>query len=105
MRNQQIRRLAALLALLLFLPLSAPAEEAWLIPEGEEEGAWPELNEAGYLDSGEFVYENPDRGLWRYCSETLRIEILRITETEPVKLIRYEAEIWSRKETFGFITN
>ena len=106
MSKKQIRALAALLALLLLLPFSAPAEETLPIPDGEEgEGAWPELNAAGYLDSGEFVYENPERGLWRYCSETLRIEILRITETDPVKLIRYEAEIWSRKETFGFVTN
>ena len=63
------------------------------------------LNEAGYLDSGGFVDENPENGIWRYCSETLKVEILRKTETKPVKLIWYEAEVWSRKETFSFITN
>lgn len=70
----------------------------------EDSGAWPELNEAGFLDSGEFVYENPTDGLWRYCSETLRIEIIRKSEQKPARLIWYEAEVWSRKETFGFVT-
>ena len=96
---------AALLGLAMLLPAAAPAEtaeEEWVILDDEE---WPALNEAGYLDSGEYVQEDPERGVWRYCSETLKIEILRKTETEPVKLIWYEAEVWSRKETFGFVTN
>ena len=68
------------------------------------EGEWPALNESGFLDEGEFVYENPEAGLWRYCSETLKVEINRYTETEPLKEIWYEAEVWSRKEVFGFVT-
>ena len=94
------KRIGALLAAGMLFS-GAGAEEA--IPDVPVED-WPELNAAGYLDSGEYVYENPERGLWRYCSETLKIEIFRKTETEPEKKIWYEAEVWSRKETFGFVT-
>ena len=95
---------AILLGASLFLTAACAGEtEEWVTLD--EEAAWPSLNEAGYLDSGEFVYENPENGIWRYCSETLKVEILRKTETKPVKLIWYEAEVWSRKETFSFITN
>lgn len=72
---------------------------------GADAGAWPALNDAGFLDSGEFVYEDAENGIWRYCSGTLKVEILRKDEKDPVKLIWYEAEVWSRKETFGFVTN
>ena len=85
----------------------AAAEEEWVMLEDSagEETEWPALNPEGFLDSGEYVREDPEKGVWRYCSDTLKIEILRKTEQEPVKLIWYEAEVWSRKETFGFITN
>ncbi len=87
-----------LLLLLLTMAAAAPARAG-------EAGDWPELNAEGYLDEGEFVYEDPENGIWRYCSETLKVEILKKTETKPAKLIWYEAEIWSRKEIFGFVTN
>ena len=103
------KALAALLCLLfLFAPAGLAeeeAEESLILEEEETEGPWPVLNEAGYLDSGEFIYENPEEGAWRYCSETLRIEVLRKTQTDPYKLIWYEAEVWSREEIFGFVTN
>ena len=95
-------RLAALF--LAVLVCGTGASRAWAEAE-DAPGAWPALNEAGYLDSGEFVYEDPDAGLWRYCSETLRIEVVRKTETDPVKLVWYDAEVWSRQETFGLVTN
>ena len=41
------------------------------------EGAFPPTGENGFLPEGEFVYENPEDGIWRYLSPTLRIEILR----------------------------
>ena len=104
MKQKGIRLLALCLGLLLLMPGIRAEQEEWITLD-ETEGAWPELNEAGYLDSGEFVYENPETGIWRYCSETLKVEILRKSETKPVKLIWYEAEVWSRKEVFGFITN
>ena len=68
------------------------------------EGEWPALNSEGYLDEGEFVYENPEAGVWRYCSQTLKVEVLRRTESEPLKEIWYEAEVWSRSETWGTVT-
>ena len=93
--------LAFILVLALLLSCAAAEETAGT---QEEPGAWPDLNEAGFLDSGEFVFEDPENGVWRYCSETLKVEIFRKTEQDPVKLIWYEAEVWSRKEIFGFVT-
>ena len=90
------RILAGLLCLLCIMPVTAGAEET------KED--WPGLNEEGYLDSGEYILEDPDAGIWRYCSGTLRIEVIRKTETKPDKMVWYEAEVWSRKEIFGFVT-
>ena len=53
---------------------------------------WPELNEDGFLDSGEFVYENEDEGLWRYAGETLWVEVRRVIQEKPARTW-YEAEI------------
>ncbi len=93
--------LSILLVFAILMGCSA-AEE----PETQEETVpWPELNADGFLDSGEYIYENEDTGLWRYCSETLKVEIVRKSEQKPARLIWYEAEVWSRKETFGFVTN
>ena len=58
------------------------------------EGEFPELNEQGFLDEGEFVYENPDNGVWRYVSPTLKVEIIKYTQKSP-KRIWYEAEVWT----------
>ena len=60
-----------------------------------EDGNWPALNGAGYLDAGEFVFEDNENGVWRYCSSTLKVEITRHTQTEKPKRIWYEAEVWS----------
>ena len=94
-----LRRVAALAAALMTAAGMVTAGRAGAA------GDWPELSEAGYLDRGEFVYEDPENGIWRYCSETLKVEILKKTEPKPNRLIWYEAEIWSRKEIFGFVTN
>ena len=93
-----------------FIAAAVPEAAGTLPAENEsaEEnapGAWPALDGEGYLPEGEFVYEGEEEGLWRYASPTLKIEIRRMTQTEPVKLIWYEAEVWSRKEIFHFITN
>ena len=98
MKHLNWPKLLALLILITLIPVCPVLAE-------EDPGAWPEQNEEGFLDSGEFVYENPDAGIWRYCSETLKVEVVRKTETDPVKLIWYDAEIWSRKEVFGMVTN
>lgn len=104
------RALALLLCLLFLLPLAAAAEEEEIeetidLDEETGEDGWPLLNAEGYYDYGEFVLDDPEQGVWRYCTDTLKIEIIRKTETEPDKLIWYEAEVWSRKEIFGFVTN
>ena len=103
--------LAMLLALSLFLAcVPASAEEEFLQVlsyegEGAEDGSFPELNENGFLDDGEFIYENPADGIWRYCSRTLRVEILRKEQEKP-KEIWFEAEVWAAEgENFRMIAN
>ncbi len=56
------------------------------------EGEFPPLNEAGFLDEGEFVYENEEEGVWRYASPTLWGEVIRRTDEHP-NIVWYEAEI------------
>ncbi len=102
------KALALLLCLLVLFSFAAAeeeTEETIILDEEDAEDGWPALNEEGYLDSGEFVQEDPEQGVWRYCSGTLKIEVIRKTQTEPEKMIWYEAEVWSREEVFGFVTN
>ena len=63
------RAIAWLLALLLLGSIG--------IATAEDEGDFPALNDAGFLDSGEFVFEDAENGIWRYPSDTLRVEIYR----------------------------
>ncbi len=57
----------------------------------------PPTNEKGFLQEGEFVYENADEGLWMYASPTLRVQIERVNDPNKV-LVWYEAEIRSDVE-------
>lgn len=116
-----LKRLLSLFAMmLLLLPAihaEAPAAETEAPATEEivvEDGAFPVLNEDGFLDIGEFVYENEEDGVWRYVSQDLKIEIYRRTRTDPdpekkkKELLRtwYEAEVWSRStETWRIFTN
>ena len=97
------KRLLCLLAgLMMFLP-AALAEAP-----STEDGAFPPLNQDGYLDVGEFVYINGEAGVWRYVSQNLKVEVLRRTgkNARGSNLTWYEAEVWSRNgETWGLITN
>lgn len=77
-----------------------------LAPACLAEGEFPEMNAEGFLDSGEFAYANEEEGVWRYASQNLKIEIIRKTEEEPVKVRWYEAEVWSRNdEVWRLFTN
>ncbi|MBQ3705840.1 MAG: phosphodiester glycosidase family protein [Clostridia bacterium] len=67
-----------------------PAEKS---DASASESDFPELNEKGFLDSGEFVYENDEEGLWRYASDTLRVEVRRLIQEKPARTW-YEAEIF-----------
>ncbi len=91
-----LKRAAWLLLTAVLILSSASATVSQRI--GSETPDWPELNEEGFLDEGEFVYEGEDEGLWRYVSPTLRIEISRKTKDTPKKLVWWEAEIWTRGE-------
>ena len=97
-----LKRILCLLAvLMMFLP--ACAENPSL-----EMGAFPVLNEEGFLDVGEYVYQNADAGVWRYVDDTLKVEIYRRHghNEKGSNLLWYEAEVWTRSdETWQFFTN
>ena len=59
----------------------------------------------GYLPGDEFIYENEERGLWAYLSETLQVQIVRYEDTDPVR-VWFEAEVRFKpeRETFGSVT-
>ncbi len=65
-----------------------------------EEGEFPALNDAGFLDSGEFVWEDETNGVWRYASDTLRIEIFRREQAKPAR-VWYEAEVFCAEGSAG----
>ena len=81
-----IRKMTALLLALLLLPSMAYAAAE------DEKGSFPALNDAGFLDSGEFVFEDEENGVWRYASQTLRVEIYRREQAKPAR-VWYEAEV------------
>ncbi len=81
-----IKRLILLLAAVLMAAGPAPARAE------ETEGVFPALNDAGFLDSGEFVFEDEENGVWRYASPTLWIEIYRREQAKPAR-VWYEAEV------------
>ena len=92
-------------------PAEAPAAEAKqgftaaADPAGIHE-LFPTLTAEGFLPEGEeeFVYQDGAKGLWLYCSQTLRIEINRRTGTNSKKqpLRWYEAQIYTRDESERF---
>ena len=87
-----IRRVLCLLAALLLLRGACGAKA--------EDGEFPALNDAGFLDSGEFVWEDAEHGVWRYASETLRIEIFRREQKKPAR-VWYEAEVFCAEGSTG----
>ena len=91
--KSMIRKPFALLLVLLLLWSAAGAA-------AEEEGAFPALNDAGFLDSGEFVFEDAENGVWRYASETLRVEIYRREQKKPAR-VWYEAEVFCAEGSTG----
>ena len=62
----------------------------------------PELNEAGFLDEGEYVVADDTNGMYIYISQTLKVIIERkVDATQP--LVWYEAEIWSDVEAGEYL--
>lgn len=82
-----LKKTICVLLLALLLPVCAAwAEETGMMPEPFASAEfndpavipYPEnRDENGYLTEGEFVYQNPDQGLWAYLSPTLQVEIIR----------------------------
>ena len=64
-------------------------------PEPAYVSRMPQLNEAGYIDEGEYIYSSEDEGLWIYVSQTAKIVIERKQNTDPSHpLTWFEAELW-----------
>ncbi len=84
-----------LMLALLLLPAAAPAQAPL---EG-----FPPLNAEGFLPDNvpEFIFIDADNGVWRYASQTLRIEIKRHTQAKP-KLRWLAAEIFVKPGTDYF---
>ena len=61
------------------------------------DGAFPETGNSAFLQEGEFVYENPEEGVWRYLSPTLRIEIFRHEDTK-LKRVWFVADIQAQSD-------
>ena len=98
-----LKRIFCLLAVLMMLLPAAVVHAA-----SNEPGAFPELNEDGFLDVGEYVYINAEAGVWRYVDDQLKVEIYRCTGTNAKgsNLTWYEAEVWSRgDETWRVFSN
>lgn len=74
-----------------------PEAEAAESPAVDYADVLPALNEDGYLDEGEFTYENDDIGLWIYISQTLKVVVQRKVDLEE-PLRWFEAEIWADTE-------
>ena len=91
MKSMIRKTIALLLALLLLWYVGCAAAE---------EGEFPALNDAGFLDSGEFVFEEEENGVWRYASDTLRVEIYRREQTKPAR-VWYEAEVFCAEGSTG----
>ena len=98
-----LKRVLCLLAVLMMLLPAVMAETV-----AEEPGAFPVLNEEGFLDVGEYVYENAEAGVWRYVDDQLKVEIYRRhgKNEKGSNLLWYEAEVWTRgDETWQLFTN
>ena len=76
-----------------FISGFAAAVDAGTDPVWPEEAAFPPLNSQGFLEQGEFLYENDELGLWRYVGAELRVEICRYTQKSPARTW-FEAEIF-----------
>ena len=110
MKNRIKCMLCMMLALLTLCPVSlaelspesevipaetdTPVARPTAIPDSvavtTQDGSFPDLNAAGFMDEGEFVYQDATAGIWRYCSPTLKVEIIRHQTTSP-KMVWYEA--------------
>lgn len=67
----------------------------------EREG-FPILTAAGFLPEGEpeFIFEDPENGLWRYANQDLLIEITRVSREGPLRYLA--AEVLVREGTPAF---
>lgn len=85
---------------------AADAMKAVKLAGGMDVPGFPHLTGEGFLPEGEpeFVFQDPENGVWRYCSEDLRIEITRHSDVkEKNRKVRWlQAEVFSREGAEGF---
>jgi len=85
-----------IMAALLALALLTASGAAFAAEEGNTDAAsaknstapeWADvkLNSRGFIDEGEYVFEDDENGHWMYVSPSLRIEIVRTLETPEKK--------------------
>ena len=74
---------------------ATPAPTPAPTPEPAYLSKVPELNEAGYLDEGEFVYSSENEGMWIFVNQTMKVVIERKQNVDPAHpLTWFEAELW-----------
>ena len=85
MKHKAVKLCLLMLALLLL-----PAAPAQALTDG-----FPPLSAEGFLPENEpeYIFIDADNGIWRYASQTLRIEIKRHTQAKP-KLRWLAAEVF-----------
>ncbi len=67
-------------------------------------GILPELNSAGYIDEGEFIYSDDVSGIYVYISPTLKVIINRHFDG-GLPLMWFETEIWCDTAAGEYIQN
>lgn len=68
-------------------------------PKPEDVPGLPQLNAQGLLDSGEFLLEDVENGIWCYASPELRVIITRHERVGKPALVWYEADILRSADT------
>ena len=64
----------------------------------------PELNSAGYIDAGEFIYSDDETGIYVYISPTLKVIINRHFDG-ALPLMWFETEIWCDTAAGEYVRN
>ena len=91
-------RMKILLLLFMVLPVFALCEENLIATQASEFPVVPGMQEDGFLLSGEeYVLEDAENGLWRYVSDSLRVDIVRYS-AENAKQIWYVSHIYQQGE-------
>lgn len=87
------------------IPLQKACAAAFAHAQSSDPSAIPypdNRDEQGYLTEGEFVFEDPEAGLWAYLSPSLQVEIIRYDTSAPKKHRWFAAEVRFKPELEKF---